>query len=72
MSPKKPDIQSLVDDLRSTLGSAVLTPDSPGHAESIVRWSGTIPNNAVLTPADFLRLGGLEGLNCETEKTIVG
>ncbi|KAL2856820.1 hypothetical protein BJX68DRAFT_253192 [Aspergillus pseudodeflectus] len=46
MSPKKPDIQSLVDHLRSTLGSTVLTPDSPGHAESIVRWSETIPNNA--------------------------
>ncbi|KAL3445036.1 hypothetical protein BJX65DRAFT_297316 [Aspergillus insuetus] len=45
MSPNKPDIQSLVDDLRSTLASTVLTPDSPGHAESIVRWSETIPNN---------------------------
>ncbi|KAL3496174.1 hypothetical protein BJX62DRAFT_232678 [Aspergillus germanicus] len=46
MSPNKPDIQSLVDDLRSTLASTVLTPDSPAHAESIVRWSETILNNA--------------------------
>jgi hypothetical protein len=60
MSPNKSDIQSLIDDLRSTLASTVLTPDSPGHAESIVRWSETILNNAVPgpRPSDFLRLGG--------------
>ncbi|KAL2833126.1 hypothetical protein BJY01DRAFT_239584 [Aspergillus pseudoustus] len=46
MSPNPLDIQSLVSDLRSTLTSTVLTPDSPGYTERIVRWSKTIPNNA--------------------------
>ncbi|KAL5332957.1 hypothetical protein BJX70DRAFT_88754 [Aspergillus crustosus] len=48
MAPSPQILQLLVAELRSILTSPVLTPDSDGYAESILRWSDAIANHPAI------------------------
>ncbi|KAL4781293.1 hypothetical protein BJX76DRAFT_360073 [Aspergillus varians] len=48
MSSEPSDLQLLIDELRSTLKCDILTPDSEGYAESILRWNDAVLNDAAI------------------------
>lgn len=53
MSADPSNIQLLTSELQASLKCDILTPDSPGYAESILRWSDAVPNNAVSITDDY-------------------
>lgn len=53
MSADPSNIQLLTSELQATLKCDILTPDSPGYAESILRWNDAVPNNAVRLSDDY-------------------
>lgn len=53
MSANPSNIQLVTSELQATLKCDILTPDSPGYAESIPRWNDAVPNNAVRLSDDY-------------------
>ncbi|KAL4917335.1 hypothetical protein BDW62DRAFT_211211 [Aspergillus aurantiobrunneus] len=48
MTTNPGDLQLLIDELRANLKCEILTPDSEGYAESVLRWSDAVPNAAAI------------------------